>query len=563
MKRWFRMFLMAALLFAGICLAPQAVMAEPGASAEEPIIGQKDGWIRRSDGRWEYQKEDGTLAKSEWLLYDGSLYYFKPDGIMYSDEWYQNPEGKKYRFASWGGMLSDQWFSQNGNWYYLNENGTMKVSEWFLYDGSKYCVDDQGVMRTGWYKENGFWYYFESWGGMRTEGWLKYDGNWYYLNEDGTMKASEWFEYDGSTYCVQSWGGMRTGWYTEEGKIYYFENWGGLLKEDWIRKESDWYYAGSDGAMITEDWLLYDGNWYWLGEDGIMYHDSWLYYDDVWYYLKSWGGACASEWKRIDGEDYYFRSWGGMVADTWYEIDGKWYYFYSWGGLAKDTYIDGYYVDSNGVRHDSKSICVAIDAGHQLKGNNEQEPIGPGASETKAKVSSGTCGVSTGINEYELNLAVSLKVRDILKERGYEVYMIRETNDVNISNKERAELASENGADILVRIHANGDSDSSIYGALTMAPGNDNPYLTSDVIAKSRTLSEKMIDSFCAATGAKNRGVLYTNSMSGINWSTIPVTIVEMGFMSNPSEDEKMATEAYRDKMAKGIADGIDAYYAS
>ena len=62
-------------------------------------------------------------------------------------------------------------------------------------------------------------------------------------------------------------------------------------------------------------------------------------------------------------------------------------------------------------------------------------------------------------------------------------------------------------------------------------------------------------------TGAKNRDVIYTDSMSGINWSTIPVTIIELGFMSNPSEDRLMATEDYRNKMAQGIVDGIDAYY--
>lgn len=222
---------------------------------------------------------------------------------------------------------------------------------------------------------------------------------------------------------------------------------------------------------------------------------------------------------------------------------------------AQETVTDAPAVSGNGT-----GKLIAIDPGHQAKGNSEKEPIGPGASEKKAKVASGTQGTATGIPEYQLTLAVSLKLKQELINRGYQVYMIRETHDVNISNAERAQMADKSGADIFVRVHANSLNDSSIQGALTMCQTSKNPY-NGSLYSKSLSLSQAVVNGICSQTGFKNRGVQETDSMSGINWCSLPVTIVEMGFMSNADEDKKMATEEYRDKIAKGIADGIDAYY--
>ena len=203
---------------------------------------------------------------------------------------------------------------------------------------------------------------------------------------------------------------------------------------------------------------------------------------------------------------------------------------------------------------------VAIDAGHQSKGNYGKEPIGPGAKAMKPKVSSGTQGRFTGVPEYKLNLVIAKMVEKELISRGYEVVMIREKNNVDLSNKERADIANESGADIFIRIHADGSNNPDVHGASTLYPSKKNPYVP-QLSADSNDLAKAIVDSICDKTGAKNRGAIAHDDMSGINWSTIPVTIIEMGYMTNKTEDKLMQTEDYQDKIVQGICDGIDDYF--
>lgn len=206
-----------------------------------------------------------------------------------------------------------------------------------------------------------------------------------------------------------------------------------------------------------------------------------------------------------------------------------------------------------------EKYIVCLDPGHQTKGNPALEEIAPNSDKKKAKVTTGTRGVVTKKYESELMLEIALKLKTSLESKGYKVIMTRTKNDVDISNKERAIFANDNKADVYIRLHADGSENKNAAGASVLTSSPKNKY-TTKVQKESEKFSKILLEEYVKATGAKNRGLIYRDDLTGTNWVTVPNTLIELGFMSNAEEDKKLSEKDYQDKIVKGLVNGIDRY---
>ncbi len=199
---------------------------------------------------------------------------------------------------------------------------------------------------------------------------------------------------------------------------------------------------------------------------------------------------------------------------------------------------------------------VCVDPGHQQYGNNTLEPVSPGSKEMKAKVSSGTRGVKTKKPEYVLTLEASVLLKEKLEAFGYQVVMTRDSHDVDISNVERAQMCNVAEADLAVRIHADGADSSKVQGISLLYPAWTEE--SGEVFNRSKEAAGIILRQAVDATGAVSRGTVPRSDLTGFNWSTVPSVLVEMGFMTNPEEDWKLSDPDYLDRLAEGIAEGIN-----
>jgi N-acetylmuramoyl-L-alanine amidase len=199
---------------------------------------------------------------------------------------------------------------------------------------------------------------------------------------------------------------------------------------------------------------------------------------------------------------------------------------------------------------------VVIDPGHDRRPNLRTEPIGPGSSARKILDGGGTRGVVTGIPEADLNLAVALRLRPLLERAGIHVVMTRTTTSgTSMGNIARARIANASHAHLFLRIHADGSDDPHAAGTHTLYPALHAGW-TDDVYAASKRAAAIVQAELVRSLGFPDRGLQERSDFTGFNWSNVPVIRVEMGFMTNPTEDRLLATARYRQAAAVGLCRG-------
>ena len=203
---------------------------------------------------------------------------------------------------------------------------------------------------------------------------------------------------------------------------------------------------------------------------------------------------------------------------------------------------------------------VVVDPGHDLRANPATEPIGPGSSTRKILDGGGTSGVVTGIREAELNLAVALRVRALLHAAGVRVVMTRTTTShTSMGNIARATIANRAHAALFLRIHADGSTDPGTAGTHTLYPALQKGW-TDDIYTRSRRAARIVQAEVVRALGFPDRRLQEHTDFTGFNWSNVPVILVELGFMTNPTEDRLLATSRYRQRAAIGLCRGTLRY---
>lgn len=204
---------------------------------------------------------------------------------------------------------------------------------------------------------------------------------------------------------------------------------------------------------------------------------------------------------------------------------------------------------------------VCIDPGHQAHSDSKLEPVGPGSKSEKPRATGGATGVVTAVPEHEIALQVSMNLKKRLEDAGFKVVMTRTTNDVRLSNAQRASIANRAKADLFLRIHCGVSTNATDSGVSTYYPVKN--HWTEPIVRPSRSAAKKIDAALSNVTGSTPRGPLTRAGIAGFNWSKVPSVFVEVGYLSNPVEDKLLSSPNHQDKVAEGLARGIVAFVSA
>ena len=393
--------------------------------------------------------------------------------------------------------------------------------------------------------------------------WKQVDGAWYYYNEQGeNLKQTFW-----NSYYFHKDGKMASSeWIFENNHWYYAKPSGSLALNEWMNINQHWYVFNAQGILLTNQWK----DTYYLKPSGAMAESEWIFdatYQS-WFYITSNGRYAQNTWKG----DYYLKSGGYMAKKEWiYDSNYQaWFYI-----DEKGLYVTGSHL-INGVLHNFKENGAWIG---EIKNNTSSDEL-PFATSNYQKViflDPGHGGKDPGaqylgLKEKDLNLQVSQQLKIKLESLGYTVIMSRSTDVFVDFVTERSRMSNETNADMFISIHFNAtghgldSGEDGIQTYMYQPTGNipsvinkkwhDNPTR----LKYSYKLGSYIHQSVLAATQAKDAGLL-AKSFAVLRETNKPAILLELGYMDDSKESQKIRTKEYQQKLVDGIVQGIQQYY--
>ena len=387
-------------------------------------------------------------------------------------------------------------------------------------------------------------------------GWVKEDGKWTYYSQTGVKFTDTLYEgylFDKNGYLLEN------SWYQMANKWYYANGSGKYLSNQWSQINGKWYAFDQNGVMMANTWK---GNYY-LKSSGAMADKEWVYDPNYssWFYLKSGGHYAEQQWVG----SYYLKSGGYMAHKEWiYDQDYQaWYYLKEDGVYVTGTYtIDG----SSHFFKDNGKWVQELPKGFEKGRYTKTIFLDPGHGGRDSGA------YYYGIAEKDLNLQVSRKLRKRLEELGYTVLTSRDSDvDVDFVT-ERSRMVNKTNADFFISIHFNatGNDTTLNLGIQTYSykeeagyPSKINQYWHNnpDRMSESNRLAADLHSSLLTETGARDAGLLQA-TFAVLRETAKPAVLLELGYMDNPEENQRIRSDQYQDKLVEGIIKGIQKYYA-